>query len=87
MATKAGMTLEELIDRYRPHLVDESVAVRRSWEDVFKYTLRVYSKDTPVHAFDLNVLSDRLCSSGMHELMAAGYVKRWRELLARSSEL
>ena len=80
------MTLAELIDQYRPYLADESVAVRRSWEEMFTYTVRHYAKDTPIDAFDLDVLSERLLSAGMHHLIIAGYVKRWRDLLSRTGE-
>lgn len=40
------MTLDELVTRYRPHLDDESVGVRRSWEEMFTYTLKLYPRDT-----------------------------------------
>jgi hypothetical protein len=75
------MTLQDLIDQTRLSLADETVGVRRSWEEMFKYTLRHFSKDTPLNAFDLEVLKLRLCASGIHEPIAAGYLKRWSELL------
>lgn len=75
------MTLEDLIALYRPRLADETVGVRRSWEEMFKHTLRHYPKDTPLDAFDPDSLSDRLSSSGMHRPIVEGYVKRWREVL------
>lgn len=40
------MTLGELIDRYRLHLEDEPVGVRRSWEDTFRYAVRHYPPET-----------------------------------------
>jgi hypothetical protein len=76
------MTLGELIDWYRPRLADESVAVRRSWEEMFTYTLRFYDKNSPIAAFDPDVLSERLVASGMHHLIVSGYLQRWRDLLA-----
>jgi hypothetical protein len=81
------MTLEELIDRYRPHLADESIGVRRSWEEMFRYTLKHYSRDTRLDAFDLDVLTERLSSSDLDQPLVAGYVKRWRELLERAGDL
>jgi hypothetical protein len=81
------MTLEELIERYRPHLADEPVGVRRSWEEMFRYTLKHYSRDTRLEEFDLDVLADRLSSSDLHQPLVAGYVKRWREVLARAGDL
>ena len=81
------MTLDQLIQRYRPHLADESVGVRRSWEEVFRYTLKHYPGDTPLEAFDLDLLAERLSASDLYPPLVAGYVKRWRELLARVDEL
>lgn len=80
------MTLQELIDQTRLSLADESVDVRRSWEEMFKYTLRHFSKETPLGAFDLELLEVRLCASGIHHPIAAGYVKRWREVLSRRGD-
>ncbi len=77
------MTLGELIDRNRLGLADESVAVRRSWEEMFTYTLRHFSKDTPLSTFDLDFLSRRLLAAGVHHLIVAGYVKRWRDALSK----
>lgn len=77
------MTLGELIDRLRASLADESVGIRRSWEDMFRYTLKHYPTDTPVSAFDLDILSSRMIASGMNPPIVAGYVRRWREVLAR----
>jgi hypothetical protein len=81
------MTLQELIDKFRPCLNDESVGMRRSWEEMFKYTIRHYPSDTPLRAFDLDLLSDRLLSAGMHPPIVDGYVKRWRDLVARADSL
>jgi hypothetical protein len=75
------MTLEDLIERYRPHLMDETVGVRRSWEDTFRLTLRCYPKETPLTEFDLAVLKDRMMATGIHALFVDGYIKRWRGLL------
>ncbi|WP_421406636.1 hypothetical protein [Agrobacterium tumefaciens] len=81
------MTLGYLIGRYRPHLEDESVGVRRSWEETFRYALKHYPSDTPISEFDLEVLATRLADDGMQQQFVAGYIKRWRELIVRSSEL
>jgi len=81
------MKLHELIERYRPSLDDEPVGVRRSWEEVFKYTLKVYPADTALKHFDLQTLSERLTAAGLHRPLVEGYVKRWRELLARADSL
>jgi hypothetical protein len=48
---RKAKTLGDLIDLYRPHLLDETVGVHRSWEDTFRYTLKVYPKNTPLEAF------------------------------------
>jgi hypothetical protein len=82
-----NMTLQELIDRFRPWLDDESVGLRRSWEEMFKYTLKHFPGGTLLQAFDLDLLSDRLLSSGMHRPIVEGYVKRWRDLIARADSL
>jgi hypothetical protein len=81
------MTLQELIDNFRPCLADESVGMRRSWEEMFKYTIRHYPSDIPLQDFDLDLLADRLLSSGMHRPIVDGYVKRWRDLVARADSL
>lgn len=80
------MTLDELIDRYRPHLADEPVGARRSWEEMCTYTLRHYARETQIAAFDPDVLSKRLIISGMHHLIVAGYPKRWRDVLSLADE-
>lgn len=76
------MTLVELIDWHRPKLEDEPVGVRRSWEEMFTYTLKHYSGSTPLETFELQVVSQRLAASGMHQQIVDGYVKRWRAVLA-----
>ncbi|NTB87983.1 hypothetical protein [Agrobacterium tumefaciens] len=76
------MTLGELIDWHRPKLEDESVGVRRSWEEMFTYTLKHYSRSTPLETFALQILSQRLAASGMHQQIVDGYVKRWHAVLA-----
>ena len=81
------MTLDELVTRYRPHLEDESVRVRRSWEEMFTYTLRLYPRDTPLEAFDVHSLEQKLISAGLHPPVVNGYVKRWADLLARAQDL
>lgn len=80
------MTLGEFIEQYRPTLADESIAFRRSWEEMFKYTLRHYPGGTPLRAFDLQTLSDRWTASGMNRQIAEGYLKRWREVLTPAAE-
>lgn len=74
------MTLEELADRYRLELQDEAVGVRKSWEEMFRYTFRYFSKETDLSAFDVDELSDVLVSSGMTPQIVEGYVKRWNQL-------
>ncbi len=81
------MTLDELIARYRPYLEDESVGARRSREEMFTYTLRLYPRDTPLEAFDVHSLEQRLISAGLHSPVVNGYVKRWADLLARAQDL
>jgi hypothetical protein len=81
------MTLQELVESYRPHLADESIGVRRSWEEVFRYTFKVYSGSTPLEAFDFDVLAERLAAAGLHRPLVDGYVRRWRELLTLAPEL
>jgi hypothetical protein len=81
------MTLGELIGLYRPHLLDESVAMQRSWEDTFKYTLRLRSKDTPLEDFDLVLLRADMVSNGINPQFADGYVSRWRNLITWADTL
>lgn len=81
------MTLAELIQRYRPHLDDASVGVRRSWEETFKYTLRHYPHETPLEDFDLETLAEKMSGAGIQQQFVDGYVKRWRDLLMRANEL
>lgn len=81
------MTLGELISLYRPHLLDETVGVQRSWEDTFRYTLKFYPLDTQLEKFDLDVLATKMDASGINPQFVAGYVERWRRLLDRVHEL
>lgn len=81
------VTLGELMELYRPHLLDETVAVRRSWEDTFKYTLKVYPKHTPLEAFDLDRLATEMTASGVNQAFVNGYVQRWRRLIAQTDDL
>jgi hypothetical protein len=76
------MTIGDLIDLYRPHLLDETVGVQRSWEDTFKYTLKVYPKDTPLEAFDLNHLAAEMKASVVNNAFVNGYIERWRRVIA-----
>lgn len=71
-------TLGELIRMQRERMVDEPVGVRRSWEDVFRFTLKHYAIETPVDEFDLQVLGKRLALAGMHASMVKGYLDRWQ---------
>lgn len=81
------MTLAELIERYRPHIEDASVGVRRSWEETFKYTLRHYTGDTALEDFDLDDLAAKMSAAGIQQQFVEGYVKRWRDLLNRANQL
>lgn len=81
------MTLGELISIYRPHLLDETVGVQRSWEDTFRYTLKFYPLDTLLEKFDLDVLATKMDASGINPQFVAGYVERGRRLLDRVHEL
>lgn len=78
---RVTMTLGELVDRYRLELQDETVGVRKSWEEMFRYTFRHYAEETELDRFDLVTLSDRLLSSDMNPQIVAGYMKRWLDLL------
>ena len=75
------MTLQELVERYRPQLADESVGIRRSWEEMFRYTFKLYPAGTPLEAFDLDTLADGMTTAGLHRPIADSYIKRWRQLL------
>jgi hypothetical protein len=75
------MTLGELIESYRPHLLDETVSMQRSWEDTFKYALKVFPANTPLDRFDLRVLEAQMSASGINQRYADGYIERWRRLL------
>lgn len=83
MLGKTGhqMTLGELVDHYRLELQDETVGVRKSWEEMFRYTFRHYPEETELTMFDPVTLSHRLLSSDMNPQIVAGYMKRWRDLL------
>lgn len=81
MVGGAGMTLGELIDSYRPHLLDETLAMQRSWEDTFKYALRAFPSSTPLDSFDLDVLEAHMSASGINQRFVDGYLERWRRLL------
>lgn len=75
------MTLGEVVTWHRPRIEDESVGVRRSWEEMFTYTARHYPLSTPVEIFDVDTLSERLAASGMDQRIVEGYAKRWRGVL------
>lgn len=76
------MTLAELVDECRARLTDETVQMRRSWEEMFSYTLKHYCADTPLEQFDPGALCARLTASGMSRPIADGYTKRWLAVLA-----
>ena len=76
------MTLGELADRYRVELQDETTGVRRSWEEMFRYTFRHCSEEADLSAFEASSLSDRLLASGMNPQIVQGYVERWLGLLS-----
>lgn len=80
------MTLGELIAWYRPRLEDETVGVRRSWEEMFTYTTRQYPPTTPLEIFDVDTLSERLASSGMDQRIVGGYAKRWLGIIDAFAE-
>lgn len=79
------MTLDDLIDQQRSQLEDETVGVRRSWEETFKYTLKFYPGATPLEEFDLDVLGNRMVADGVNQAFAEGYIMRWRKLLGREA--
>jgi len=78
------MTLAELIDMQRKNLEDESVGIRRSWEETFRYTLKYVSPDIPLEDFDLDNLTARMTIGGIQKQFIDGYVTRWRVLLERA---
>jgi hypothetical protein len=80
------MTLGQLIEIQRPRVQDESVGIRRSWEETFRYATKYFPPETPLKDFDLDVLSDRLASSGMQQQFVEGYVSRWRRLLEQQQD-
>ncbi|TNM65250.1 hypothetical protein [Aliirhizobium smilacinae] len=82
-----AMTLGDLIDLYRPCLLDGTVGVQRSWEDTVKYTLKIFPRDTPLRAFDLDRLAAEMGASGMNPAFVNGYVDRWRRLIDQADEL
>ncbi len=77
------MSLAELIEHCREELLDESIGVRRSWEDMFRYTLMHYRKETMLQAFDVNDLEARLRAADVNSAMIEGYKKRWQAVLER----
>lgn len=83
----ANMTLGDLIALYRPQLLDETVGVQRSWEDTFRYALKVYPRDTALEAFDLDHLAAEMTSSGMNPAFVDGYIARWRRLIPMTDDL
>lgn len=82
-----AMSVGDLIELYRPHLLDETVGVRRSWEDMFKYTLKIYPLQTPLEAFDLDRLTVEMEASGVNQAFVNGYIERWRRLIAQAESL
>lgn len=83
----ARMTLGHLIALYRPQLLDETVGVQRSWEDTFRYALKVYPQDTALEAFDLDKLAAEMTSSGVNPAFVDGYIARWRRLIPMMDDL
>jgi hypothetical protein len=77
----------ELVDRYRLELQDVTVGVRKSWEEMFRYTFRQYPEDTELNTFDLGMLSERLLSSDINPQIVEGYMKRWRDLLTSAKSI
>jgi hypothetical protein len=75
------MTIGELIDLYRPRLDDQTVGIRKSWEETFRYTTRHFSPNTAIVDFDLEILADRLAQSGMQQKFVDGYISRWHSVL------
>ncbi|XAZ26271.1 hypothetical protein LVY75_33885 (plasmid) [Sinorhizobium sp. B11] len=52
---------------------------------MFTFTLRHYTRETPIITFDPDFLSQPLILAGIHHLIVAGYVKRWRHMLSRGA--
>jgi len=77
------VTLIEVINLCREDLADESIGVRRSWEDLFRYTLKHYPERTAFGQFNPNDLEKRLLASGVNRAIVNGYVMRWREVIER----
>jgi hypothetical protein len=77
------VTLIEVINLCREDLADESVGVRRSWEDMFRYTLKHYPERTALDELNPNDLERRLLASGVNGTIVAGYVMRWRDVIER----
>ena len=77
------MTLIEAIGLCREELADEPVGVRRSWEEMFRYTLRHCDPLTALNDFDPIDLERRLIASGANPPIVDGYVKRWQALVER----
>lgn len=75
------MTLGELINLYRARLEDESIGVRRSWEETFRYATKHFPPETSVADFNIEVLAERLSASGMQQQFVDGYVTRWRNII------
>lgn len=75
------MTLIEIINLCREDLAEESLGVRRSWEDMFRYTLRHYAEQTALSDFDPDDFSTRLLASKINPAIVDGYARRWREVL------
>lgn len=75
------MTLGELISRYRSEVEDEALAIRRSWEETFRYATKHFPPETPVADFDVELFAKLLEQSGMHQQFINGYLNRWRGLL------
>ncbi|MGF9566882.1 hypothetical protein AAIH70_25575 [Neorhizobium sp. BT27B] len=81
------MTLDGLIQAYRPYLADETVPVRRSWEDTFKYAIKQYRGEAPLEEFDLDEWAAKLVADGVNPKFVDGYIRRWRDLLSRAETL
>lgn len=80
----SSKTLDDLISECRSEVGDETIQVRRSWEEMFAYTLNYFPGSTPVEAFDPDSLRVYLISNGMTAAIADGYAKRWRKVLTNT---